>query len=632
MSVTIQHLGQPCIARNVLAGRLVREGDREWFVLTNMNETAGMELIFIDPAENRGEVYRAPAGSGAWALLPVGDGRLPPGNRLAVGTFYDGAFMLFDVPRRQWIETVRFPGESYLWTFAVGGDGRLYSGTYPGGKLGALDLTTFTLEDLGAPAGPNLYLRHTSALPDGRLFCQFGYEQPATMLFDPATKQFSRAPEALQSIAQGVSWHGFFLAGNRAYRMPDLAEVDPPPFPVPPEPGGAWAVDVALSDERTLVLRQGSTVYRCRAGETGLTQLLDVPLGNLTLYAINDGGEIFGVRGQEYFVLRPETESLSLQPIPGECAPRAPHFLRVDEAERIWGGPSFGQTLFCHDTTTGETVNTRTVSDHGGEVYDVAVIDGLCYAVAYAGGEIIRFDPNAPWDQIHHRNPRTLATVAPEYIRPAAGVTVGPDGRLYSGWWAGYGTYGGALSCTDPRSGETEIIVDPLGPQCVSGLAVVGGVALIGTATGANGLPRKPGASAQLGVYDLKERKVLYAHPFPGAGTVSSVVYDATTGRAAFLVDGMLWLFDPAKRALLGASEGKVAPDAVVAERVTSRQIVGEKGRVFYGLGETLHALDLATGRSGRVAALPGRIEQIAVSPRGHLYVTCGADLYRITV
>src|SRR5207245_9938114 len=152
---------------------------------------------------------------------------------------------------------------------------------------------------------------------------------------------------------------------------------------------------------------------------------------------------------------------------------------------------------------------------HGGEVYDAAVIDGICYAVAYSGGEIIRFDPSAPWDQIGHVNPKTIATVAPEYIRPTAGVTVGPEGRLYSGWQARYGAYGGAVAITDPASGKTEVIADPLGSEGVSGLAVAGDAALIGTTTSANGLPNKPGASAQLGVYDLKARKLPHSHEFP---------------------------------------------------------------------------------------------------------------------
>ena len=98
-------------------------------------------------------------------------------------------------------------------------------------------------------------------------------------------------------------------------------------------------------------------------------------------------------------------------------------------------------------------------------------------------------------------------------------------------------------------------------------------------------------ASAQLGVYDLKARKLLYSHPFPGAGSVSNLVYDAKTRTAAFRVDGMLWRFDPAKRALIGEKP-------VVPEKVTSHQIAAWEGRLFYGLGETLHALDLATGRS----------------------------------
>src|SRR5205814_1085714 len=112
------------------------------------------------------------------------------------------------------------------------------------------------------------------------------------------------------------------------------------------------------------------------------------------------------------------------------------HFLRIDDQGRLWGGPTFGQTLFYLDTKTGKAVNTRTISDSGGEAYDVAIVDGICYAVAYAGGEIIRFDPKAKWDQVNHINPKVLARVGPDYIRPSAGVAVGDDGRLYSGWLA----------------------------------------------------------------------------------------------------------------------------------------------------------------------------------------------------
>jgi hypothetical protein len=54
----------------------------EWFVLSNTNESTGVELIFIDFKNNTAEKFRAPAGSGAWMLNQV------PGERLIVGTYY----------------------------------------------------------------------------------------------------------------------------------------------------------------------------------------------------------------------------------------------------------------------------------------------------------------------------------------------------------------------------------------------------------------------------------------------------------------------------------------------------------------------------------------------------------------
>ena len=64
----------------------------------------------------------------------------------------------------------------------------------------------------------------------------------------------------------------------------------------------------------------------------------------------------------------------------------------ADDRGRVWGGPTFGQTLFYIDAKTGKATNTRTVSDNGGEVYDAAVVDGVCYAASYAGGVDLECD------------------------------------------------------------------------------------------------------------------------------------------------------------------------------------------------------------------------------------------------
>lgn len=615
----IEHLGRPCRARNVHAGVVVEDGGREWFVISNTNETANMELIFIDPKTDTGHVYRAPAGSGAWALEKI------PGNRLMVGTYYDGMFMIFDVAKREWVKTLKFPGEDYIWTLAEGKDGRLYGGTYPGGKLGALDPETFAFEDLGAPGKPNLYLRQTSALPDGRIFCQFGYTDTKTMVFDPATKVFAPAPEAMQGVTVGVSWNGFFLAGDKAFRMPDLASVDPLPFPAPDSKDGVWAVDARLSDEKTLILRQGVTVFRYRPGDAALTKVLRMrQRGAGSLLATNENGEFFGIRGQDYFTLRPNQAKADLRIIPGEASPRATHFLTADDRGRLWGGPTFGQTLFYLDTRTGKLVNTRTVSDYGGEVYDAAVIDGICYAVAYAGGEVIRFDPDAPWDQVNHVNPKTIARVGPEYIRPQAGVHVGPDGRLYSGWLAKYGVYGGALSITDPETGKTQVFKDPLGPRGVSALAAIDeNLVLLGTTVYGNGLGNKKDDTAHLGLYDLRQKKAVHTLTILGAGSIGSIAYDPATRLAVLLAGGKLYRFDLEKRDLT---------DLRGEEKVTGHGLALKGKRILYSVGKTLLARDLPGDESQFVVAtLPSDIHKLTVAPDGIIFVACGADVYRIT-
>ena len=65
-AATFEPLGQPCRGFNILASRVVKDpAGKEWFVLSNTNETTGVELIFIDFAMNTGKTCRAPAGQGS---------------------------------------------------------------------------------------------------------------------------------------------------------------------------------------------------------------------------------------------------------------------------------------------------------------------------------------------------------------------------------------------------------------------------------------------------------------------------------------------------------------------------------------------------------------------------------------
>jgi outer membrane protein assembly factor BamB len=618
----IETLGQPCRAKQVLAGRVVteRRDGHEWFVLTNDNETHGAELLFIDFQKDTGQMFPAPAGAGSWALNEV------QGDRLVVGTFYDGMFMVFDLKQRKFVKTISFPGESYIWNLAVGSDGRVYGGTYPGGKLGALNLDTYTVEDCGAPAPPNQYLRNVSATPEGLILCSFGMQKPDNLLYDPATKQFSPLPKQLEGASLGVTWNGFFLVGAQVYRGREFQIVDPPPFPVPPADKGSWYVDTYLTTPETLFLHQGNAVYRYARGDAALTLLADIDLRGGRLLAGDRQGDLLGVRGQDYFVIKPGDKTLRLRPIPVEGRGRPTLFLKADDQGRLWGGPHFGQTLFYCNLRSRKVVNTGVICDAGGEVYDVTFLDGKVYAASYAGGDITCYDPRARWNQWDHQNPKPLATVGPDYIRPTGGILTGADGKLYSGWMAKYGTYGGAVAITDPTSGKTERIENPLGEQAISGLAVDGHLAYIGTSLEANGLPGKTGESPGFGVLDLTTRKVLFTQRFEGAGGVRSVVFDAATKRVAMVVGDRLHVFDAARSEFVTDLPADLP-------RVTSSSLVAPgNGTLLYGNEKTVLALDLRDSKITPVGTLPAKVTNIAADRKGAVYVSCDADLYRLRV
>ena len=610
-------LGQPCRAKQVLGGTFVRDRTtgRGLLALTNMNEVSGAELILIELDSGRGELFRAPAGAGSWNVREV------TGDRLVIGTFYDGTFLIFDLQTKRFVHHVRFASEEYLWNTTLGRDGRVFAGTYPGGRLGALDLNTYTVEDCGARAAPNLYLNYVSPTPDTRLLCTFSTANPVQKLYDPATKQWSDPPESLKGVSMGVVFDGLFIAGGNVFAGPEFQRV-PPPFPVP---AAGWQVDTALTTEETLYLRLNHAVFQYRKGDASLRQLCDIDLRGGRYLAATPEGDLLGIRGQDYFRIRPGATELELKPIPTESGPRNLLFLKLDSRGRIWSGPPFGQTLSLLEPDRRQFANTRTICDAGGEVFDVAFLDHRVFAVTYSGGDIVAYDPDAPWDQWNNVNPKTIASVGGAgYIRPVGGALIGPGGKLYSGWMAKYGVYGGAIAITDPIAGSTELIENPLAEQAVSGLATDGRMLYVGTDRHANGLPVKPDDSARFGVVDPTTKRVLREHTFSNATQVSGIAFDAQTGDVVLAVDGQLHQFAPAQQA---------APAIVAgAPRLSSQTIAAPgAGTLHYGSGNEVVAWDLLAGRAQTLATLPGRVEHVAVDSHGTVYAACGPDVFQLT-
>lgn len=620
---TVRLVGTPCRSYNMLAARLVEhpQSGREVLALTNMNE-AGGELIFVDWEQDKGSLVRMPAGEGSWALAEV------PGKRLVIGTFFDGTFLVYDLQKEEWAGKVPVPGETYIWSVAQGKDGRIYGGTYDEGKLTALDLENYSVEDLGAAAPPNMYLRNVSALPDGRILCSYGTESPTTLVFDPATKSFTPPPPAMQGVKSGVVWNGYFVSGARLFDGTTLEEVKPLPFSPPPD-AKSWSVNADATTSETLYVTANRRLYRYLPGSPEPVLVSDADLGRVHVTGVAKNGTLVGRRGQDYFVVRPGDTRPQLRRIPVESAPRPSLFLRLDERGHLWGGPFFGQTLFEMNPSTGETTNTGVVTGHGGEVYDIASHEGKIYAVTYSGGEVIEYDPRAAWNEFAGINPRNLVKLAPRgYIRPAAGVTLGPDGLLYAGWWAEYGRYGGALSITNPRTGETELIENPLGRQSVGGLAVDERCAYLATTVMANGLPNKKEAP-RFGVYDLGTRQLVYEHTFSSwdeKTTTQSVplALDRKSGRLALSADGALHVFDTSSRRFLKG----FAPDAPPVG--TFAVAAPGNGKAYYGSARRVVELDLASGAWRELASLPNNIWTLCASAEGTVYAACGAEIYEV--
>ena len=348
------------------------------------------------------------------------------------------------------------------------------------------------------PLLPTCICATSIATPDGRILCQFMTEKSTSLIFDPATREVQLRPR--RSSAAGVAGRPRGTATScRAGKVFDgktLDEVTPPPFPTPPADKGVGPSIRRLTDPRYAVPAPGNAIYRYKIGEKDLTLHLRPGSSRRRADRVDQRtASLLGVRGQDYFVVRPGDKDVKLKPIPVESSTARDPV----PAGRPQGHPLGRADLRADPLAHGPQDEEGRQHEHGlrlrrrGLRRGVRERQGLRRRLRRRRYDRVR--PGAALGPVEPQEPESHRRCRHQGLHPARRRrSLGPDGKLYTGWLAKYGTYGGAVSITDPKTGETELIENPLGEQAILRRALpTADFIYVGSCLAGNGLPAKTG-------------------------------------------------------------------------------------------------------------------------------------------
>lgn len=495
----VEDLGIPRTDRAVQARAVL--GD---LLLATVFETKGTaRLVVVDLPTGAQQEVPLPGSTGADALV-VDEER----GIAWIGTSLSPAVWRFDAATRRAEKVAALDPflarERYVWSLAVGPEGRLYAGTYPGGQLLLHHPARGVSKGLGPPLPGRQYVRDLLVGPSGTVYCGLG-TPAAIVAYDPGTGRTTD----LGRTSKVTFAYGLRLEAGHLY-----SNLEPVPVREPSPAVSPATAAIRIEPDGRYEVARGPHRF---AGRIDLAPKQE-GMGTMGLAAGPDGA--------------------------------------------VYGATYYNASLFRVDPATGAITALGRVREADGEFRVMQDIGrGRLLLPGYTAA-IFLYEPGRPWGADNPRRVGSLgrrqhlATAIDRDARGLVAIATPPD----------YGARGGALSLFDPDSltwrtftslvpdqSMTAVCFGPLG-RLYGGSSVEVGLGetvraraarlvAVDVATGrtvADVMP-VPQATAITALVALDERRVL-----GGTDSGHLFVYNARTGRSRVIpgmphVRGLAW-------------------------------------------------------------------------------------------